>query len=103
MSRRYCSQQQPVRPLSLGYRNRWSCWTWRDLMYTPSSLDVIRSLYNGYGAIAERVDVDQARRLHMVTDLDAALGDWAADRISIILTGNPGDGKTHLFTVLERE
>ncbi len=63
----------------------------------------IIDLYNSYSAIAERVDQGRLMDIHVSTLLDDRIRDWIRAGKDVILTGNPGDGKTHLIEVLRRE
>ncbi len=66
-----------------------------------TSIDYLISLYNGHLAIAERADVDQLRHIHVKTCLDDKILEWLQAGQDVILTGNPGDGKTHLLRYLD--
>lgn len=68
-------------------------------MNPPSAEDLVH-LYNGYGAVAERVDKERLRALHIPTKLDNKIVEWLQRGADVILTGNPGDGKTHLINYL---
>jgi hypothetical protein len=57
--------------------------------------------YNGHQGIAERANASQLRYIHVQTDLDVKILDWLKKGEDIILTGNPGDGKTHLLMFLK--
>src|SRR6266540_5375496 len=59
------------------------------------------NLYNGHQAIAERADTYQLQHIHVPTNLDRSIVDWLKNGEDVILTGNPGDGKTHLLRYLE--
>ena len=61
---------------------------------------LIRSLYRGATGFADDVSIDDLRRLHAITDLDHAVRTHISQRRSVVLTGNPGDGKTHLLRIL---
>lgn len=68
-----------------------------------SPLEYVQDLYNGHSAIAERISPAYIQNIHIKTRLDALLRQWAHDRKDIIITGNPGDGKTHLINVLHAQ
>ncbi len=73
-------------------------------MATPQSqLDYLYSLYNASAAIAERVDPSVLADIHLPTPLDARIEAWINDGQDVILTGNPGDGKTHLIKYLDQQ
>jgi hypothetical protein len=57
-------------------------------------------LYNGYNSIAERVNKTRLLHIHVETALDAEIQSLVSDGNSVVLTGNPGDGKTHLIEIL---
>ncbi len=65
--------------------------------------ELVRSLYRGAAACADATDPTQLRHLHVKTDLDAAIVRHVQAGRSVVLTGNPGDGKTHLLRVLAEE
>ena len=60
-------------------------------------IDYVISLYNGHQAIAERADFNQLKYIHVNTELDVKIIEWLQAGWDIVLTGNPGDGKTHLM------
>lgn len=61
----------------------------------------LAEFYNGHNAVAERVEKSKLQYMHIPTDLDTAIETWVMQKFDIILTGNPGDGKTHLISILE--
>ncbi len=63
--------------------------------------DFVRLLSGGTSAFADRTDIEWLNALHVPTSLDDAIVDAARNGKDVILTGNPGDGKTHLLRVLE--
>lgn len=63
----------------------------------------LHDLYNGYNAVAERVDQDALEDIHITTPLDKQIHDWIQAGKDVILTGNPGDGKTHLIAMLSHQ
>jgi hypothetical protein len=63
--------------------------------------DFVRNLYRGYSAYADRIDKDLLEAMHVETPLDEAVIKAVTEGKSVVLTGNPGDGKTHLLRVLE--
>ena len=56
----------------------------------------------GSNAVSEGLTDDEFEALHLETPLENYLVDRARDGLSIVLTGNAGDGKTHLAKVLQR-
>jgi energy-coupling factor transporter ATP-binding protein EcfA2 len=65
--------------------------------------DFVRDLYRGTSAYADQMDHRLLRMLHVETDLDDAVIEAIEQGRSVVLTGNPGDGKTHLLRILESE
>ena len=57
----------------------------------------------GPEACADELPQEQLDRLHVPQPLDDFLLDHVRRKFSIVLTGNAGDGKTHLLRRLERE
>src|SRR5260221_6593601 len=70
-------------------------------MITQLSFEALTEYHNGYAAIAERVERNTLLYMHMRTRLDEELEGWIAQKKDVILTGNPGDGKTHLINILQ--
>ena len=64
-------------------------------------LQFIRDFYRGTSAYADHVDEDLLSYIHLTTKLDAAIIKAAEDGKDIVLTGNPGDGKTHIIRMLK--
>ena len=56
----------------------------------------------GSNAVSEGLTTDEFDTLHIRTSLEDYLLDLARDGHSIVLTGNAGDGKTHLARALQR-
>lgn len=66
-------------------------------------LDFWRKLANaGPNAISEGLSDEEYARLHLETPLEDYLLEQARQGRSIVLTGNAGDGKTHLARTLQR-
>lgn len=63
--------------------------------------DFVRALYRGRSAFADNMSDGLLGQLHIETSLDAAVLEVVASGKSVVLTGNPGDGKTHLLRVLQ--
>ena len=67
-------------------------------MTSAHSASLWRSLASaGIKATAEALDADDFQRMHVSTSLDAFIDRKVRDGFSIVLTGNAGDGKTHLL------
>lgn len=64
---------------------------------------LIRELYRGSSGFADDTPLDDLRKLHARSKLDDAIRRHIEARRSVILTGNPGDGKTHLLRILADE
>lgn len=68
---------------------------------TKVGLQFIRDFYRGTSAYADHVDEELLSYIHLTTKLDAAIIKAAEDGKDIVLTGNPGDGKTHIIRMLK--
>lgn len=65
------------------------------------SYDVLRGLYLGESANADLTDRSVRSRLHVTSPLDQLVPSIALQRCDLVLTGNPGDGKSHLVATLQ--
>lgn len=63
--------------------------------------DLLCSLYLGKSTNADLSTKDVRRQLHIPTALDAFIPLQLAAKKDVILTGNPGDGKSHLVRLLQ--
>ncbi|WP_449241253.1 Druantia anti-phage system protein DruA [Desulfoscipio gibsoniae] len=63
-------------------------------------LDFVRSLYRGSSAYADNQEVDLLSGIHIVTSLDNAILTAIKVGKDVVLTGSPGDGKTHIIRIL---
>lgn len=68
-----------------------------------NKLDYIRKLYRGVSAIADKATIDELDYIHIHTDLDDAIYEAIKQGKSVVLTGNAGDGKTHIIRELEKK
>lgn len=68
---------------------------------TKTGLQFIRDFYRGSSAYADHIDSELLSVIHLETKLDTAIMNAALSGKDIILTGNPGDGKTHIIRFLE--
>jgi len=64
---------------------------------------LVRHLYRGTSGFADEIAIEDLTRLHAETDLDKVIRDHIKAKRSVVLTGNPGDGKTHLLRILAPE
>lgn len=64
-------------------------------------LQFIRDFYHGTSAYADHVDEELLSCIHLTTKLDVAIINAAEAGKDIVLTGNPGDGKTHIIRMLK--
>ncbi|MBF0305007.1 MAG: hypothetical protein HQL41_05090 [Alphaproteobacteria bacterium] len=65
------------------------------------ALDVVRSLYKSLSACADHHDQALIEQLHIATAIDDAILMSAKQDKVVIVTGNTGDGKTHLIKQVE--
>lgn len=66
-------------------------------------LQFIRDFYRGTSAYADHVDTELLSYIHLKTKIDKAVVETAKSGKDIVLTGNPGDGKTHIIRVLKEQ
>jgi hypothetical protein len=66
-----------------------------------SGLNFIREFYRGSSAYADNMDNQLLTKVHVVTELDAAIFNAVSEGKDVVLTGNPGDGKTHIIRMLK--
>lgn len=86
---------------------RWKFEKLKEVTQMPSGDDkktglrFIRDFYRGTSAYADHVDTELLAHIHLKTKLDNAVIDAAKSGKDIVLTGNPGDGKTHIIRMLK--
>lgn len=68
-----------------------------------TGLQFVRDFYRGSSAYADHIDLELLSRIHLETRLDDAIIKAAMDGKDIVLTGNPGDGKTHIIRMLKAQ
>lgn len=73
------------------------------LMPSTSNPTLIQTLYRASAACADHHEAATVRMLHIETSVDDFLRAQAKVGGVIFVTGNPGDGKTHLLRHLEAE
>lgn len=66
-------------------------------------LQFIRDFYRGTSAYADHIDTELLSYIHLRTKLDDAIITAAKKGQDIVLTGNPGDGKTHIIRMLKSQ
>lgn len=87
----------------------WSFSKLKEVPYMPATgelckgLQFVRDFYRGSSAYADHVDSDKLSYIHLKTKLDQAIIDAITEGKDIVLTGNPGDGKTHIIRVLKQQ
>lgn len=64
-------------------------------------LDFVRNFYRGASAFADNIPMDLLSLIHVVTELDYSIVDDVTNGKDVILTGNAGDGKTHIIKILK--
>lgn len=65
--------------------------------------EFVRNLYRGTSLFADQMPEEFLDRIHVETRLDRAVLDALRNGKSVVLTGNPGDGKTHLQRRIKAE
>jgi len=71
-----------------------------DITTNQFGLDFVRSLYRGSSAYADNQGEYLLNNIHIVTSLDKAVLKAVRNGNDVVLTGSPGDGKTHIIRVL---
>lgn len=66
-----------------------------------TGLQFIRDFYRGSSAYADFIDTELLSYIHLETKLDSAILSAAKSGKDIVLTGNPGDGKTHIIRMMK--
>lgn len=66
-----------------------------------TGLQFIRDFYRGTSAYADHVNEELLSYIHLKTKLDTAIIECAKSGKDVVLTGNPGDGKTHIIRILK--
>lgn len=68
-----------------------------------TGLQFVRDFYRGSSGYADHIDSALLSRIHLETKLDKAIIDAVVAGKDIVLTGNPGDGKTHIIRMLKQK
>ena len=66
-------------------------------------LQFIRDFYRGKSAFADGISFERLKSIHIKTKLDDAICQAVSNGQDVVLTGNPGDGKTHIIRMLNKE
>lgn len=69
----------------------------------PVSIDFLSGLYNRHSCYADRLTLEQLEAILVATPVETTLRQWIKAKKDIVLTGNPGDGKTFLLRRLNEE
>lgn len=68
---------------------------------TKTGLQFVRDFYRGSSAYADYISSELLSAIHLETKLDSAIMNAVLYGKDIVLTGNPGDGKTHIIRLLK--
>ena len=68
-----------------------------------TGLQFVRDFYRGSSAYADHIPASLLSVIHLETKLDDAIIEAAMAGKDIVLTGNPGDGKTHIIRLLKEK
>lgn len=66
-------------------------------------IDFVRGFYRGSSAFAENIPEELLNIIHVPTKLDTSILDDISNGKDVVLTGNAGDGKTHIIKMLTPE
>lgn len=69
----------------------------------PERVQFYRRFYKSGSSYSDSTDLSILKTIHVRTKLDKAILDTIRDGKDLVLTGNPGDGKTHLLRILEED
>jgi KaiC/GvpD/RAD55 family RecA-like ATPase len=69
----------------------------------PVSIDFLSGLYNRHSCYADRLTLEQLETILVATPVETTLRQWIKGKKDVVLTGNPGDGKTFLLRRLNEE
>lgn len=75
----------------------------RVFMPREPRMELVERLYRDAGAVADHHDSDTVEALHISTRIDDFIRTHASTGGILFITGNPGDGKTHLLRRLSHE
>ena len=87
----------------------WSFSELKEVHQMPSNddnkigLQFVRDFYRGKSAYADFVDSELLSKIHLKTRLDSAIIKAVEEGKDVVLTGNPGDGKTHIIRILRSQ
>lgn len=88
---------------------KWKFEKLREVPQMPSNdakkvgLQFIRDFYRGTSAYADHMDESLLSYIHLKTKLDDAVINAVKAGKDVVLTGNPGDGKTHIIRILKKQ
>ncbi len=68
----------------------------------PLGVAFVQKLYNSESCYADRLTPEQLDAIHIRTPLEDFVLSALRERKDVVLTGNPGDGKTHLLMRLQK-
>jgi hypothetical protein len=69
----------------------------------PVDIDFLSGFYNRHSCYADRLTADELEMIHVPTSVEAPLKKWIKSKTDLVITGNPGDGKTFLLRRLATE
>lgn len=87
----------------------WSFSKLKEVPHMPTNdeaktgLQFVRDFYRGSSAYADHILPELLSVIHLETKLDEAIMQSALAGKDIVLTGNPGDGKTHIIRLLKNK
>ncbi|MCD7785256.1 MAG: DUF4338 domain-containing protein [Oscillospiraceae bacterium] len=73
------------------------------IQHSKAGLDSIRDFYRGSSGYADFMDYGFLSKVHVATDLDSSIVEAVNAGKDVVLTGNPGDGKTHIIRILQEQ
>lgn len=103
---------KPESVLVSNYLEQTESYIWKEMTDTVlesfsdkdnSSLDFIRGFYRGKSAFADSISKKKLDSIHIPSPLERAVTDSIKEGDDVVLTGNAGDGKTHLIKILQEK
>lgn len=67
-----------------------------------SGIEYVKLFYHGSSSFADMMNSEYISTIHVPTKLDVSILEDLKNTRDVVLTGNPGDGKTHLIRIIQK-